>query len=245
MRCDWLAPSIDATACPHLDRSSILELDVSTMDPRPIDPTTMYSRDAVLLAIEQDDCNNDDLVGIVALEVTGEPTLILSGETTGLQIPVASSSLMSRELALGEGFNTEVRSDCAVVGRFRAVQYRLHEPPSSLQPTLERRDVAASEVWIPVAFEIEDLQFQYLTNENDEPVDSPLPPHGDVPDSWITGVRMRLVARSASTGLEGATLGPGPSDDVRLRRGFSTSVSLRNVTARVASTSLSLTVSTW
>jgi len=127
------------------------------------------------------------------------------------------------------GFNGEVHPDCAVIGRFKVIQYRVNPLPPSPNPTLERRDLSNGEPWIPVAINIENLQLQYALGNSTNFVDEPAVPDPDDPTSWITKVRLSVVGRSESTNLQGASEGVFDPDDTHIRKTFATTVSLRNM----------------
>ena len=236
VRCGWGEPLTTARpVCPLLADTSTLRLDVDSMDPVPADPMQAFPVGTTLLAIEQEDCNYDDLVGVFALEVVGSPTLTLADSSRVLTLDYQWAETNS-QLKLPSGFNTEVRLNCALVGHFNVIQYRIHAGSSADEaPNLERRDVALGEPWIPVSLGVENLQFQYMTIDGAAPVDIPSRPHGDFPETWISGVRVALAARSEARYLEGSTRGTGTSDEGYLRKHLSTAVSLRNVAARAAS----------
>ncbi len=130
------------------------------------------------------------------------------------------------------GFNGEVDSDCAIIGAFNAIQYRVSPLPPTLDPTLERRDLTvatgAATDWTPVSRNIENLQFQYAVGADLNFVDEPPTPVADDPNTWVTRVRITVAGRSDSAMLQGASDGIFDPGDTYLRRTFSTTVSPRN-----------------
>jgi len=122
-----------------------------------------------------------------------------------------------------------VTADCAIIGLFHLVQYRINPFPPSERPALERRDLATGEDWAPLAANIENLQVLYTQGFGDDFLDEPVVvPVGADPNTWVTGVRVTVAGRSASTRLEGASAGVVSVDDTFLRRSYTTTVSLRN-----------------
>jgi hypothetical protein len=74
--------------------------------------------------------------------------------------------------------------DCAVIGLFHVVQYRVNPLPPAENPALERRDLALGEPWNPVGTNIENLQVQYAQGTADLFEDVPsLVPVGNDPNS--------------------------------------------------------------
>ena len=109
------------------------------------------------------------------------------------------------------------------------IQYRIHPLPPAPNPTLERRDLGNGELWIPVAKNIENLQFQYGTRNSTNFLDVPVMPDPDNFDTWITQVRFSVVGRTESTDLEGASEGVFSPEDTHVRKTFATTVGLRNM----------------
>jgi hypothetical protein len=106
---------------------------------------------------------------------------------------------------------------------------RINPFPPSERPALERRDLATGEDWAPLAANIENLQVLYTQGFGDDFLDEPVVvPVGADPNTWVTGVRVTVAGRSASTRLEGASAGVVSVDDTFLRRSYTTTVSLRN-----------------
>lgn len=213
--------------CGSMDQSSTVTLDPSTLDPLQADPATAYDDGMILFALERSDCNGDGQVGIYPLQLTAAPTCPGGAACTALTITYSSVS----GLSLPSGFNSNVQPDCALVGRFRAVQYRVNPPPPTASPSLERRDLALGEAWNPLSRNIENLQLQYAVGSAGNFVDAPPVPNPADPETWVTRVRVMTAGRSQSTNLQGASAGVFSSADTFVRQTFSTVVHLRNVSA--------------
>ena len=131
---------------------------------------------------------------------------------------------------LPQGFNDDVEPDCAVIGFFSIIQYRVDPVPPADNPTLERRDLGAGEDWIPLAANIEDFPLQYGVGSAAAWVDSPGPTDPDDPETWITRVNLSIRARSQSTNLEGGTtVNAASPEDTYIRKTYATTMSLRNL----------------
>ncbi len=152
----------------------------------------------------------------------------------------------SAGINLPGGFQNDVTTQCAVIGLFHIVQYRVNPLPPAENPALERRDLALGGVWTPLAANIENLQVQYtqgvVENFEDEPS---LIPMGNDPNSFITRVRITVSGRSESRNLEGATAGVFAAEDTHMRRTFTTTVSLRNQLAQAQQKSRDLGIDGW
>jgi hypothetical protein len=150
------------------------------------------------------------------------------------------------EINVPGGFQRSVNPQCAVIGLFHIVQYRVNPLPPAENPALERRDLSLDDNWTPLAANIENLQIQYsqglIENFQDAP---PLTPDDEQPDSYITRVRVTVAGRSESTNLEGASAGVFAAEDTHLRRTFTTTVSLRNLLAEAQEKSRTLGVPGW
>jgi len=219
--------------CGTINQSSTLLLDPRTMDPLLDDPTQAYSQGMILFAIEKSDCNDDGLVGIYPFDVTQPPVLSGAGGAPTLNVNHNPGNTMT-ELNPPGGFNGLVHPDCAVVGRFRVIQYRVSPAPVTPNPNLERRDLGINEPWTPLSANIENLQFQYATDNNPALADIPLPPNGNDPLTWITRVSVSIVGRSESTNLQGGSAGVFSAEQTHLRKAFATSVNLRNVSFEIS-----------
>ena len=46
------------------------------------------------------------------------------------------------DVNLPQGFNNDVSVDCAIIGLFHIIQYRINPLPPAVSPSLERRDLA-------------------------------------------------------------------------------------------------------
>ncbi|MFQ5793329.1 MAG: PilW family protein [Acidobacteriota bacterium] len=212
--------------CSTINKSSTLNIDPNTLDPLPTDPEQSYSEGMILFAIEKEDCNGDGQVGIYPFELTQAPTLTGAGGGSALNLnhnPGKSASELNRP----GGFNSEVHPDCAVIGRFRVVQYRINPLPPTPNPSLERRDLGAGQPWVPVANNIENLQLRYGTGAG--LFDMPPPPKAADSTTWINRVKMTVSGRTESTGLQGASAGVFSPEDTHVRQTFSSMANLRNV----------------
>ncbi|HSF16648.1 MAG TPA: prepilin-type N-terminal cleavage/methylation domain-containing protein [Vicinamibacteria bacterium] len=212
--------------CGTIDQSSVLRIEPDSMEPSPLSPETAYSQGMVLTAIETGDCNQDGLIGFYPFEVTQPPRITNAGGQEVLQInhnPGKSSGMNPPG-----GFNREIREDCALIGLFRVITYRVSPAPPDGNSTLERRDLSAGPEWVSVADNIENLQVRYGVGNSPDLVDLPSPPNGD-PATWIHRVQVSITGRSESTNLKGASAGVFDPADTYLRRTISSTVSLRNV----------------
>jgi prepilin-type N-terminal cleavage/methylation domain-containing protein len=212
--------------CRTIDRSSTLNIDPITLDPRPFEDTQAYDSSMILFAIEDGHCGDGQL-GLVPFELTQPPGMTHAGGRPVLQLN-HNPGRGSTELNLPGGFDYTVHPDCAVIGMFHVIQYRVSPTPPTENPVLERRDLSAGEPWIPVANNIENLQIQYATAVNNM-MDEPFPPQGDDPLTWINRVKVSVFGRSESRNLEGASAGVFSTEDTYVRKTFSTAVSLRNL----------------
>jgi len=214
--------------CNTIDQSSTLNIDPDTLDPYQAYPEQSYHEGMILFAIETDDCNGDGAVGIYPFEVSLPPTMTSAGGSPTLKITHNPGHEVTGTNVPG-GFNGQVHPDCAIIGRFRVIQYRISPLPPSPNPTLERRDLSDGQPWIPVAKNIENLQLQYALGNSTNFVDVPAIPNLDDPATWITRVRLSVVGRSDSTNLQGGSEGVFDPDDTHVRKTFATTVSLRNM----------------
>jgi type II secretory pathway pseudopilin PulG len=223
---------VEAGGC-ALESGSFVTIDATQMDPVPMDPSTAYSDGMRMFAIETSDCNNDGQLGLVPIELTGDPAY--DGSTLSLSYTAVSDE----DLGVVAGTNRVVDQNCAVIGQFAVVQYRVSPLPPARNPMLERRDYGRSEPWRPISANVENLQFQYsVGTTNNAFNDVPTVPDPDDPESWITQVRVTVTGRSESTNLEGATPGVFDDNDTHLRRTFTTTVSLRNQLGTAQETAL-------
>jgi hypothetical protein len=213
-----------------LGNSATAKVDTGTFMPAQSDPESAYADGDILFAIETDDCDGDGILGIVPFELTQDPNCTGGPTCPSMNLnhnPGKSQSGFNHP----NGFNDEVDGDCAVFGVFEMIQYRINPLPPADNPMLERRDLGAGGEWIPVATNIENLQVQYALGDSDVFVDAPGMPDIDDPDTWITQVRVTLNGTSESTNLQGARAGDF-ADGNRLRNSFTTTVVLRNITAK-------------
>jgi prepilin-type N-terminal cleavage/methylation domain-containing protein len=231
-----------------IESSSTLFLDASTLDPAPGDPSDSYPQGMTLMAIETEDCNGDGQIGFHLFETTQDSQCTSAGGPGGGPggggppgggggggcdtLMVNHNPSSTSGLNAPGGFNGSVQADCAIIGFFRMVQYRINPPPPAANPSLERRDLSVNEPWNPVANNVENLQFRYLIANSPLEVDAPAAaPDPADPLTWIVGVNPTVLARTQSVDLEGASQGVFAAEDTHVRTAFSTSVSLRNVAA--------------
>jgi prepilin-type N-terminal cleavage/methylation domain-containing protein len=204
--------------CEMLQGSSVFHIKPTSFDPAQPDPTEAYSEGMILVAMEESDCNKDGKIGIYPFQIQRTPRLGKLGELSALTIrhePAPWTPL----LKLPASFNEEVHPDCAMIGRFRIVQYRIHPLPPAPHPSLERRDLSMGEEWAQVADNIENLQLMYAAAATNDFVDNP--PLPDLLDhmTWVTQVKVTVTARA--------------DEEAHLRKSFSTTVSLRNMIAQI------------
>lgn len=219
--------------CGTIGQSSTLLLDPEALDLTPDTAVYAYDQGMVLSAVETADCNGDGQVGIFPFHVTQPPTMTSAGGTETLNVNHNPGNLGS-DLNPPGGFNGQVREDCAVVGRFRLITYRVSPPPPVGNPTLERRDLTESQEWFPVAHNIENFQVRYGAVANLALVDVPAVPPSDDPLTWINRVDVTLTGRTESTRLRGSSQGVFDADDIYVRKTVSSQVGLRNVTSEAS-----------
>jgi hypothetical protein len=206
----------------------VLNIDPETLDPRKTYPQKAYSQGMMLFAMETGDCNGDEAIGMYPFEVSQPPRMTNAGGGPVLQI-IHNPGRQETGMNYPGGFNREVHPDCAVIGMFRVIQYRINPLPPAPNPTLERRDLSRGEPWIPVASNIENLQFQFGAGASENFVDVPAMPNSEDPNTWITRVRFSVVGRTESTRLTGGSEGVFAPEDTHVRKTFATTVSLRNM----------------
>jgi prepilin-type N-terminal cleavage/methylation domain-containing protein len=210
--------------CNTIYKSSTLWVNPDSFEPPQANPETPYRDGMTLLVLETGDCNEDEDFGMVLFDLTKPPQM----DSTKLMLQHNPGK--SSEINLPGGFNREVSPDCAVIGLFTVIQYRINPLPPASNPVLERRQIGRDDEWIPVANNIEDFQVQYGVGNATNWVDEPTLPDDDDPTTWITRVNLTLRGRTESTNLQGATLEAASSgDEAYLRRTFSTTVTLRNM----------------
>jgi type II secretory pathway pseudopilin PulG len=241
--------------CATIGTSTTVSIDPFSFSPQPPNFSEAYQEGTLLFAIQGP--NGDPVCdtvapGLVPFQLAAPPTCTGAGgpangpsacETLSLTLGPAPSVV---ELDPPAGFDTDVSLQCAVIGLFHVVQYRLNPMPPADNPQLERRDVALGEPWSPVAGNIENLQIQYGQGLNEvfEDVPALLPVGGD-PGSWVTRVRISVGGRSESTNLQGASAGVYAADDTHIRRTFSTTVSLRNQLSQAQQKGVDLGLDSW
>jgi hypothetical protein len=231
--------------CNPIGMSATLSIDPYSMEPQPLDYEKAYQEGMVLFAIQgpngKPECDNVRPAIVLAFrahlacELTQPPKCTGAGGATSGPAGCATLNLNHNpgrgnfDINLPHGFDGDVTADCASIGLFHLVQYRINPLPPSEGPALDRRDLATGEDWAPVAANIENLQVLYAQGFGNDFLDEPVVvPVGSDPNTWVTGVRVTVAGRSASTRLEGASAGVVSVDDTFLRRSYSTTVSLRN-----------------
>jgi len=197
-----------------------------------------YEEGMVLAAIELADCNGDGEVGILPFRVTQPPKMTNAGGSPTLKINHNPGSAGS-DLNKPGGFNGQVDEDCAIVGRFRLISYRVSPPPTTGAKALERRDLSVSGDWIAVAHNIENLQVRYGAGEGDNMMDAPAANPSDDPLTWINRVAITITGRTESTRLSGSTAGVFDSEDIYVRKTLSSQVCLRNIINEASNRALS------
>jgi prepilin-type N-terminal cleavage/methylation domain-containing protein len=220
-------------ACGTIGQSSTLYLEVESLDPAPANAADAYQQGMVLMAVETQDCNGDGLVGLYPFHVTQPPTVTSANGQSTLNVNHNPGTLGS-DLNPPGGFNDQVREDCAVVGRFHVITYRVSPPPPVGNPTLERRDLTEGTEWIPVSHNVENLQVRYGIGEDANLVDAPAITPLDDPATWINRVGFTITGRSESVNLKGASEGVFAAEDTYIRKSISSQVALRNVVAATA-----------
>ena len=214
--------------CETIGQSSTLFIDPDSLDPAPANAPDAYQEGMVLMAIETEDCNGDGQPGIFPFELTQTPNLTMASGKETLRLN-HNPGKASTELNEPGGFNRQVQADCAVIGRFRVISYRVSGPPEGGNPALERRDLSDGSGWLAVAHNIENLQIQYGVGDAPALQDVPPQPPNDDPQTWINRVSLSLTGRSESTNLRGASEGVFDPADTYVRKTLTSMVSLRNV----------------
>ncbi|MGH9332390.1 MAG: hypothetical protein ACRD21_01410 [Vicinamibacteria bacterium] len=238
--------------CNTIASSSVLDLDPFSFSPEPVNFEEAFIDGMKLVAIQGPNGSPVcDAIqpGLVPLEVTAPPKCAGAGPASG---PAACGALHLTHqpgragLDLPSGFGNDASVDCAVVGLFHVVQYRIHPLPPAQNPTLERRNFGLAEPWSAVSSNIENLQVQYAQGmaEVFEDVPGRTPMGGDL-SSWVTRVRITVAGRSASANLEGASQGVFAAEDTHLRRSFTTTVSLRNQLSQAQQKAMELGLDSW
>ncbi len=240
---------------PTIKNSSILRVDPTTFNPKNIDATNpdsiegAYKDGMTLTAIQFPSSDPASPCfgvgpGIVPFTLTQSP------KCTG---PACQTLNLNHNpgakgggINLPGGFQGAVNPQCAVIGLFHIVQYRIFPLPPTENPSLERRDLALGGDWTPVAANIENLQIQYsqglVENFQDVP---PLTPNDEQPNTYIMRVRVTVAGRSESTNLQGGTQGVFAAGDTHLRKTFTTTLSLRNQSAHAQQKANDLKIDGW
>ncbi len=219
--------------CGTIGQSSTLFIDPDSFDPAPVDPETAYQEGMVLMAIETEDCNGDGQPGIFPFELTQPPILTTASGKPTLRLNHNPGNA-STDLNEPGGFNRQVQEDCALIGRFRVISYRVSGPPPVGNPTLERRDLSEGSGWLAVAHNVENLQIQYGVGDSQVLLDVPPQTPNDDPQTWINRVSLSLTGRTESTNLRGASEGVFDPADTYVRKTLTSMVTLRNVVLETA-----------
>jgi len=222
--------------CGTIGQSATLFIEPRSFDPAPANTEEAYQDGMVLMAIETEDCNEDGQHGIFPFELTQAPSMTMAGSKETLQLN-HNPGRASTDLNEPGGFNREVQEDCALIGRFRVISYRVSPLPPVGNPTLERRDLSVAADWIAVAHNIENLQVQYGTGASLDLQDEPAQAPNDDPLTWINRVAISLTGRTESVNLKGASEGVFNPADTYVRKTVSSMVSLRNVVAEASNRS--------
>jgi hypothetical protein len=244
-----------AAPCATIGTSSVVNVDPFSFSPQPPNFEEAYQDGMVLYAIQGpngDPACDGVRPGLRAFALSGTPTCTSPGGAANgpsacgtLDLSLGPAPLVT-DLSPPTGFDTDVSLNCAVIGLFHVVQYRVNPLPPTSNPQLERRDAALSDPWTPVASNIENFQVQYVQGLAEVFEDVPaLIPVGSDPSSWVTRVRITISGRTESTNLEGATTGVYAAGDTYLRRTFTTTVSLRNQLSQASQKALDLGLSGW
>jgi len=241
--------------CGDVGSNTSFALDPMSVSPQPLDFEEAYPSGTRLMAIQGpklDDTACDHVApAIVPVTVSAHPTCSGSGGQSGS--PAQCGRLIVRYTAGPTlpgwtppyGFDADVNMTCAVVGVFHVVQYRVNPPPTSENPSLERRDLLLSPEWEPLAKNIENLQVQYMQGNGgfeDEPTRLPM---GNDPNTFVTRLRVSVSSRSESTRLKGASAGVFAAGDTYLRKTFATTVSLRNQLNQAQDKAFDLGIVNW
>ena len=225
--------------CGTIGQSSTLLIDPEAEDLTLATAEDAYEEGMVLRAIELADCNGDGEVGILPFQVTQPPSITNAGGSPTLKLNHNPGSAGS-DLNKPGGFNGEVDKDCAIVGLFHLISYRVKPSAPAGAPTLERRDLTVSGDWIPVAHNIENLQVRYGVGEDDNMMDAPTATPSDDPVTWINRVAITITGRTESARLVGSTAGVLDPEDLHVRNTVSTQVCLRNIINEASNRALQL-----
>lgn len=177
--------------CQFIDQASSIEIDVVTLNLQPSVLQQSFPRQTVLAAIEQDDCDGDGHHGLNLFTLSETPSPTESGTSLVLEVNAPPET----PLVAPDGLVTRVPVDCAVVGLYHVIQYRVRAADERSVSYLERRDLGLGESWYPVAANIVGLQLEYDTgvvaqflNLQPQRVDSPNPAVPNDASTWITSV---------------------------------------------------------
>ncbi|HXV65130.1 MAG TPA: prepilin-type N-terminal cleavage/methylation domain-containing protein [Vicinamibacteria bacterium] len=234
--------------CNTIAMSSVVNVDPYSFQFQPNDYEDVYQDGQILMALQgpNGDPACDNLApGIYPFELTQDPKCTGAGGAASGPADCATLNLNHNPGAAVTtinqpgGFQNDVSVNCAVIGWFHVVQYRINPQPPTPNPMLERRDIVLGEPWTPVSNNIENLQVQYAQGQNPTFFDvPPVIPIGGDPNTWITQVRFTVSGRTESTNLEGGSQGVFAADDTHVRRSFTTTMSLRNQLGQAAEKNL-------
>ncbi|HSF17254.1 MAG TPA: prepilin-type N-terminal cleavage/methylation domain-containing protein [Vicinamibacteria bacterium] len=234
--------------CSTIGMSSVLNVDPDSFSYPPGDFEQVYHDGQMLMAIQGpngDPACNNVAPGIYPFELTSDPKCTGAGGANSGPAGCATLQLSHNpqgdlDINVPGGFQRQVSADCAIIGWFHMVQYRVNPWPPADNPMLERRDIVLGEPWTPVSNNIENFQVQYAQGVSELFVDEPpLIPLGGDPNTWITQVRFTVTGRSESTNLEGGSQGVFDPNDTHIRRSFTTTMSLRNQLMQASNMGLS------
>ncbi len=208
--------------CNTIDKSSTLLINPESFIPPQDYPEEAYSRGQTLFAMETSDCNGDGQMGIYPFEISQDPAMNVAGGEETLRLN-HNPGKQESGVNLPGGFNRQISPDCAIIGRFFAIQYRINPVPPTQNPQLEKRVMGGE--WTPAANNIEDLQVEYGVGMNiNEFFDQPVALFTD-PETWITHVKITITGRTESRNLSGSTEGV---DGTYIRETLSSVTALRN-----------------
>ncbi|HXV64229.1 MAG TPA: hypothetical protein VEK15_26245, partial [Vicinamibacteria bacterium] len=157
-------------SCNTIGSSSTLNVDPSSLPPY-VDPEQAYNDGQILMALQGPNgnpaCDNVE-PGLYPFEVTQRPKCTGAGAGSGSNcdaLNINHNPSDTSGLNYPGGFQNEVLVDCAVIGWFHIVQYRINPLPPTPNPMLERSDLLGDS-WTPVSNNIENLQVRYAQGTN-------------------------------------------------------------------------------
>ena len=137
--------------CKTIGTSSVLNIDAESFFPMPGDFEQAYREGMTLVAIQGpngDPACDNVAPGIVPFELTQPPKCTGAGGKNSGPAGCATLNLNhnpgkgASDVNLPQGFNNDVSVDCAIIGLFHIIQYRINPLPPAVSPSLERRDLA-------------------------------------------------------------------------------------------------------